>query len=318
MVRNVDILCVGNVVVDAVGTGVDAFPEEGSLALFDKVELHIGGCPANTALALAKLDVRAGFAGKVGRDGLGAFVVSVMEAHGVDLRGLQRSTDPRESTSFSFIVVPRSGDRRILHTLGCNATLGPADVERRLFRGPRWIAFEGLSLLPGLFGKNLARLLAAAHRAGAHTAADTALNNRLRSWEPVFKGCWEHLDVFFPSEEEARRIAGNRSPRAMCQMFHDRGVKIAGVKLGARGCALLAGEGYREIPAYRVRCVDTLGAGDCFMAGFLTGLLKGRSPFEAARLGNATSAFCIQAVGATTGIPKLAVVEKFMRSARTR
>ena len=314
----IDILCVGNVVADAVGIGIDALPAEGRLTLFDRVELHIGGCPSNTAVALAKMGLRAGFVGKVGRDGLGDFVKGVLHAHGVDLRGLKTSTDSRESTSFSFIIVPKSGDRRILHTLGCNATLSPRDVDVRLFRGPRWIAFQGLSLMPRLCGANLAKLLAAARKAGARTAADTALNNRLPSWEPVFAGCWEHLDVFFPSEEEARQIAGERTPRETCQSFRDRGVKIAGVKLGARGCAVLCDEGYEELPAFRVECVDTLGAGDSFMAGFLAGMLKGRSPFAAARLGNATSAHCIQAVGATTGIPKLAALEKFMRRAKTR
>lgn len=309
-----DILCVGNVVVDAVGVGVDEIPREGSLTLFDRVELHIGGCAANAALSLGKMGLKVGLAAKVGDDGMGEFVRGVFTKHGVDCRGLIVSKDKRESTSYSFIMVPKSGDRRILHTLGANATLGPKNVPAALLKGTKWVATLGLTLLPGLFGKDLAAVLKAAHKAGAKTAGDTANNNRLADWAPAFEGCWEHFDVFFPSEEEAKRIAGDQEPKEICRWFRDRGVNIAGVKLGADGCAVMCDDGYEEIPAYKVNAVDTLGAGDNFMAGFLAGMLKGRSPFDAARLGCATSAHCVQAVGATTGIPRLAKVEAFMKA----
>ncbi|GMV79309.1 MAG: hypothetical protein AMXMBFR7_04930 [Planctomycetota bacterium] len=311
----VDILCVGIVVVDAVGLYVDEWPREGSLLLFDRVEQHIGGCPANTALGLAKLGIRTGLVAKVADDGLGAFVKEQMRRHGVDVRGLKTEHGPT-STSYSFIMLPRSGDRRIYHTLGCNGTFAPKDVDTKLFKGPKWVAFEGLSLMPRLFGANLAKLLKAARKAGARTAGDTALNSKLEDWRPVFAGCWEHFDVFFPSEEEAHRITGPLKPREVCRWFRDRGVKIAGVKLGSRGCAVETDDGYEEVPAYKVKCVDTTGAGDAFMAGFLTGMLKGLHPVEAARLGSATSAHCVQAVGATTGIPKLNRVQAFQKRAK--
>lgn len=312
----VDILCLGVVVADAVGVGIDEWPQEGSLLVFDRVEMHLGGCPANTSVALSRLGIKSGVAAKVGADGLGEFIRGVLASNGVDIRGLK--VDRRVSTSFSFIMVPSSGNRRIYHTLGANGTFAPADVDVKALAGVKWAAFGCLSLLPKLFGPNLARLLKAAHKAGARTACDTAFNSKLLSWEPVFRDCWEHMDVFFPSEEEATRLTGLRAPREMCRCLRERGVKVAGVKLGERGCALECDDGYEKIPAYKVRCVDTLGAGDCFMAGLLAGLLRGRHPFEAARLGNAVAAHCVQAVGATTGVPSLAKVEAFMRTAKSK
>jgi len=303
-----EILCLGNVVVDAVGVHVDDWPKEGSLLLFDRVELHIGGCAANTALGLAKMGLRAGLAAKIGNDGLGEFVRSVMKSHGVATQQLVVSKDKRDSTSYSFIMVPKSGDRRIYHTLGANGTYGPADLAPNAFKGVKWLAVQGLSLLPKLTGADLAQVLKAARKAGAKTAGDTALNNRLADWGPLFKGCYEHFDVFFPSEEEAHRIAGNRPAKDICKYFRDQGVRIAGVKLGSKGCALMTDDGYEEIPIYKVKAIDTLGAGDSFMAGLLAGLLLGKNSFEAARLGNATAAHCVQAVGATTGIPKLSKI----------
>jgi sugar/nucleoside kinase (ribokinase family) len=311
-----DVICIGNIVVDAVGVYVDRIPDEGALALFDRVEMHLGGCANNMAIALARLGISAGLAAKVGADGLGDYCAKVLAESGVDTRGLARSTS--DSTSFSFIMVPRGGNRRILHTLAANATFGPGDVDTALFKGAKWISFNGLALVPNLEGENLAGLLRAAHAAGARTAGDTAINDRFSKddWERMLAPCYEHFDILFPSEVEAVAITGQTEPRRICEALRARGVKIAGVKLGERGCALLSDEGYADIPAYRVNCVDTLGAGDAFMAGLVAGMLRGESPSDAARLGNAVSAHCIQAVGASTGIRPLEAILEFQKANR--
>src|SRR5471030_2547234 len=72
--RALDIVCVGNVVVDSVAVYVDTIPDEGSLSLFDRVEMHLGGCANNTSLALARLGLRVGLVAKAGADGLGDYV----------------------------------------------------------------------------------------------------------------------------------------------------------------------------------------------------------------------------------------------------
>ncbi len=309
-----DVICVGNIVVDAVGVYVDCIPDEGALALFDRVEMHLGGCASNMALALAKLGVSVGLSAKVGADGLGDYCAKVHAEGGVDTRGLARTKS--ESTSFSFIMVPRGGNRRILHTLAANATFGPGDINAALFTGAKWVSFNGLALVPHLEGENLAGVLKAAHAAGARTAGDTAINDRFSrdDWERMLAPCYEHFDVLFPSEVEAVAITGHTDPRKICDTLRARGVKIAGVKLGERGCAILSNEGYFEVPAYRVNCVDTLGAGDAFMAGIVTGMMRGLSPGDAARLGNAVSAHCIQAVGASTGIRPLNEILTFQEN----
>jgi len=308
-----DIVCAGCTVVDAVGLGVDAIPEEGSLALFDRVELHLGGCALNAAVGLAKLGLRVGLLAKVGADGLGDFCARALSQEGVDTRGLKRSA--RDSTAFSFIMVPQSGNRRILHTLGANATFGPKDMDLPLVRGAKWVFFGGLAITPSLEGRNLASAVQAVRKTGACVAADTAVNNRFSrgDWERMLAPAYKHLDIFFPSEEEAWLITGERDPRKICGIFRGRGVRIAGVKLGDKGSAVLSDEGFFLVPPYRVKCVDTLGAGDAFMAGLLAGMCLGYPPSRAARLGNAVAAHCVQAVGATTGIKPLKEILAFQK-----
>src|SRR5688572_20554499 len=136
---SLDVVCVGNVVVDSVGVNVGRIPDEGSLALFDKVEMHLGGCANNMAVALAKLGVNVGLSAKVGADGLGDYCIGELNRVGVDTRGVKRSSN--DSTSFSFIMIPKSGNRRILHTLGANATFSPADIDAAFLKGVKWVSF---------------------------------------------------------------------------------------------------------------------------------------------------------------------------------
>ncbi|MEI6233821.1 MAG: carbohydrate kinase family protein [Planctomycetota bacterium] len=313
-----DVLCIGNIVVDVVGINVDRIPEEGALALFDRVETHLGGCANNMAIALATLGISVGLSAKVGRDGFGDYCAKTLIESGVDTRGLVRSKD--DSTSFSFVMIPRNGNRRILHALAANASFGAHDIDTSLFTGVKWVSFNGLALVPHLSGDELATLMKTARAAGAKIVGDTGINDRFTSgdWEQMLAPCFEHFDILFPSEIEAVGITGHTEPRKMCESLCARGVKIAGVKLGERGCAILSDDGYFEIPAYNVTCVDTLGAGDSFMAGIIAGMLRGLKPSHAAQLGNAVSAHCVQAVGATTGIKPLADILEFQRLRETR
>jgi len=310
--RKFDVLCLGNIVADAVGTGCDTIPDEGHLALFDKVEMHLGGCANNTALALAKLGLKVALSAKVGTDGFGDYCANYHRDAGVNISGLVRS--PKDSTSFSFIMVPRGGNRRILHTLAANATFGPKDIKTELFAQSKWVCLGGVAIMP-TFDKNLKSIVRAAKKAGACVAADTAINNRFtaRDWRKLFEGSYENLDILFPSEFEAQAITGEKDPEKICATLRKRGVRIAGVKLGEQGSALMTDAGYFRVPIYRVKCIDTLGAGDCFMAGLLAGMVKGLDPVGAAKLGNAVSAHCVQAVGATTGIKPLATIQSFQK-----
>lgn len=311
-----DVMCVGNIVADIVGINVEGTPAEGGLTLFDRVEMHVGGCASNTAVALAKLGIPVGLAAKVGADHFGDFHRSELTKRGVDTRGLRQSGSA--ATSCSFILIPPSGNRRILHTPGANTTFAADDIDVTLFTGVKWVIFGGLGLLPLLTGESLAGLFKAAKRAGARTAADTATNHHYvaSDWEKLLGPSYPYLDVFFPSEEEARAITGQSDPESICTTFQASGVAIAGVKMGNRGSAVMSDEGFFTIPAYPVKCVDTLGAGDCFMAGFITGLLQQLPPSQAGQFGNAVAADCVQAIGATTGIRSIEQVLAFQQKTK--
>jgi fructokinase len=115
-----------------------------------------------------------------------------------------------------------------------------------------------------------------------------------------------HLDVYVPSMNEGSHQTGLEDPRTILKLYRDCGAPgLIGVKLGSKGALLspAAGE-FIEIPAVPPpgAIVDTTGAGDCFYAGLLTGLLRGMDVARAGRLGAAAGACCVTALGATAGI----------------
>ncbi|MBM4050254.1 MAG: sugar kinase [Planctomycetes bacterium] len=308
-----DVVCLGILVADAIGKPIDTFPEKARLQLFDRMELHTGGCALNAGIALAKLGTLTGVIGKVGDDGFGDFLIGEAKKHGLDTAGVVR--DKKVSTSFTFIMVASDGERRFMHTLGANATFCAKDVNMGIVKKAKILHVAGTFLMPTFDGAQTASVLKAAQKAGVTTSLDTAYNDRLKDWLGTIRPCFPHLDYFLPSVEEAERISGQKRPEDMAKFFKDEGCRVVGIKLGREGCYVL-GETAVCVPIYKVETVDSSGAGDCWIAGFLTGVLNGWDLEKSAKFGNAVAAHCVQAIGCTTGVKPLAEIEKFQKRAK--
>jgi sugar/nucleoside kinase (ribokinase family) len=132
-------------------------------------------------------------------------------------------------------------------------------------------------------------------------------------WLSVIEPCLPHLSFFMPSIREAERIAGSSEPQAIAAFFEDRGVGTTVIKLGEKGCYVKPrGEPGIAVGAFRTRVVDTTGAGDSFVAGFLTGVLRQWDPRRSASFACAVAAMNIRQVGATGGIPTFEEALRFM------
>lgn len=306
------VACLGILVADLVARPVVEVPPPGELRLVDAMGLHVGGCAASTASGLARLGVRAGVLGKVGRDALGDFLLGALRRDGVDTSAV--IVDPTVSTSSTMALVGPSGERAFLHCFGGNGALRGEEVALEASGPARILHVAGTGLLPALDGAGLAGLCARARRLGMTVTLDTA-------WDPL--GGWErvlpllpHVDYFLPSQAEARYIFGVAEPEAVAHAARAHGARAVVVKLGARGCYVAPGpgEGGQHLPALPGPVLDTTGAGDAFCAGFLAGLLHGRDAVGAARLGTAAACQAVACLGAVSGIGSwaqtLAVLER--------
>lgn len=308
-----EVTCLGILVADLVGKPVDVYPERGKLVLVDQLELHSGGCAANSGVSLAKIGVDTGVIGKVGADGLGDFMVGVLERHGIDTRGVVR--DPEVGTSGTMVMVHSDGERSFIHYLGANATLTEADVDWNLLKGTKILHIAGSFLMPGIDGQPTANVLKKAKDLGITTTLDTAWDSKGR-WMTLLKPCLEYVDYAVPSIEEARMVTGKHDPADVAQVLLDHGVKTVGLKMGEDGCYIRNADTEIRVPRYDIEAVDALGAGDAFAAGFLAGIYYGWDLEKTGRFANAVGALCVMALGATTGVKSLEETLEFMENTR--
>jgi ribokinase len=122
------------------------------------------------------------------------------------------------------------------------------------------------------------------------------------------------VDIFLPNIDEARKILGDDSlsPESAARILLDMGVKVVVLKMGKEGCYVADSTFAGFVPSFKVKVVDTTGAGDTFMAGFLSAYLQGKGLHECAMIGAATAGLKIGGVGWST-YPTRASVNQFLK-----
>jgi sugar/nucleoside kinase (ribokinase family) len=306
-----DLLCVGNAVADAVARPVKTTPKLGQLQFVDRIGLFAGGCGLNTASAAARMGLKTGIVTGVGKDGFGDFILGRLKDAGVDVSSV--IVDKTRHSSATLVSVASDGERGFLHTAGASASLNDKSAPDSLLKRYRALHLSGYYLLPNLDGPPSARLLKRASGLGLYVSLDT-------SWDPQARlgrvlACLPFVDAFMPSYEEAVQIFKTPKPPAIAKLAFKAGVrKLVILKVGAKGCEAFTPSGtHLSVPAIKVKAVDATGAGDAFDAGFLTGLLKGKSLPQSLALGCAAGAACVAGLGAAGNLKSYAQVEKLAR-----
>jgi len=301
----VDVVVAGLAVVDLIGRPVDLRkpPKLGGLQLTENISMVLGGNVCNVGIDLAKLGFSVGAITRIGDDSLGKFMLREFSHHGIDKSFVTKDTG--EQTSATIVCVDRSGERTFIHARGCMKNFGTRDIARsmKLLKRAKILAFGYLGLLPELEG-HLGKLFRdIKSKTSVRIVLDTGgLPRRMRSRD--IAEFLPYVDYFFPSYAEASVLTGRRSPEEIASYLFTVGAPyIVGIKLGKNGCFIADRRKSVYVKPARVRkIVDATGAGDAFVAGFIAGTLRGFSPFQAARIGNAVAADCLSAVGASTAI----------------
>lgn len=308
-----DVACVGILVADAICKEVKKLPERGKLNLIDSVKLYNGGCAMSAAIDLAVLGSKTAMIGKIGDDGFGQFLKSVLVDKGVNIDGLVE--EKGGNTSASVVLVDDGGERSFIHCKGTNDTFCYDDVNFKVIEDSRIVFIAGSMLMSAFDGEDCARVLKRAKEMGKITALDTAWDDSGR-WMEVLKPCLPYVDYFIPSIEEAIELAGGETDHAkIADFFFDCGVGHVAIKVGKDGSYCRESresEGVYVAPFIQKNPVDTTGAGDSWCSGFLHGIAIGKSMEEACLIGNAVGAHIIMSVGATTGARPYAEIDKFI------
>jgi sugar/nucleoside kinase (ribokinase family) len=293
----------GLIVADLIASPMDLRnpPAPGGLSVLKTLELTTGGNVCNTGIALAKLGLKSAAAGMVGNDVLGQALLERMNAAGVDTSVVFK-TD-KAQTSATVVAVEPGGERAFFHTPG-TTTLLDAAVFRDCFEMFKRCAFVQVGyfgLLPTLTPE-LPTVLRELRKAAPQTkiALDTVNPPADRALlDPILP----LLDIFAPSRTEAATLTGEHDPKKMIAAFRQRMPNaLIGIKLDAEGCLLDDGRKQILAPAYKIKVIDTTGAGDTWFAGLIAGLHKGMSLRQSAQLANRAAADCCTALGASAGV----------------
>ena len=271
-----------------------------------------GGGAANTAAALGRMGLDAGVFSKVGADLTGEFLVHDLHRVGVDTSGVVMCES--ETTPFTFVGIHGDGDRTFIHTPGANLTFGMADIDVEALLSADMLFYQDFWVKPAIDGAPGAELMAEAQRRGVVTLLDECWG--LGPNRETFEMMLPHCDYVMPSLDDMRAIYGERASVSSLASSRDIAARLLGlgvgtvvVKMGAEGCMVAQGDETTHVPALSAKVIDTTGAGDCWDAGFIAGLIEGEDLVTSARLGNACAAFCIEAVGGAAGVPSYDAVK---------
>ena len=313
--RSVDVLAVGNAIVDVLATVDDAFLDDhemtkGSMQLVDASEAEriyaamppateaSGGSAANTAVGVASLGGRAAFIGKVRDDQLGAVYTHDLRAAGVRFEVAPGAASGPDPTGRSMVLVTPDAERTMNTNLGIAGQVGPDDVDAELVAASSVVYAEGYLWDSPSAQAALERTFEIARSNGtlvAFSLSDGGCVDRHRSDFAALAA--EYVDLLFANEDEIRSLYEVDDFAAAVASVQATG-QTAFLTRGALGAVAVRGDEVHTVPAFPVdELVDTTGAGDLFAAGALHSLCAGGDLVANARLGALAAAEVISHLG---------------------
>ncbi len=271
-----DIICAGQALVDCITRGREDAPVKPNVYRADTIRLHIGGDAVNESVALTGMGLKAAIVCGLGRDIAGNLILDQLNRAGVDVSRVSR---PPIDTPVANLQVARDGSRISINSHA--ARLEGYAIAPELLRGARVVSLASLFRPPLEDPESLRALIRAAKASGAILCCDTKLPLVEGLSLDALSDALPLIDYIFPNEREAAYYTGKAALPEMARALADRGIRNVVIKAGPEGC-YIHGQGVsKALPALPVEAVvDTTGAGDNFVAGFISGILKSE-PIEA-------------------------------------
>jgi len=308
-----EIVAVGEALVEIMRRGVGIFLE----AIGEFVGPYPSGAPAIFADQVARLGHGVAFVGAVGQDAFGRLIVDRLEADGVMTGELVAM--PHMSTGVAFITYRENGSREFIFHMGNAAAGALPDVPEYYLARAQWLHICGSTLAASPRMREVCyRAVETACRMGCDISFDPNLRPELlmgglEEFRALCEPVLSRAALVLPGVAELAALTGENDPQAGAEKLLDRGVRLVAVKLGAEGCLLCTPEQVVRVPAYPVKVVDPTGAGDCFAAAVVCGLLEELSLEEIGRLANACGALAASVQGPMEGAKFRSEVEAFIR-----
>lgn len=293
--------------VVTIGEALVSLRSAGPLAQGGPLAPGLAGAESNVAIGLARLGHDVEWIGRVGADAFGELVLRELRSEGVRVDRV--AVDAEAQTGLMFLEQRTADITRVDYrrTGSAGSRLRPEDLVGVVTGGPRAVHLTGVT-----------PALSQSARAAFHAVAETAsaagvllsldVNHRSRLWdrqeagrtlEPVAR----KADVVIASEDELDLVAPGPETAAVASLL-ESGVVMVAVKRGASGASLWTAAGRVDQAPFPVTSIDTVGAGDAFCAGLLSGWLDGLDPVGCLERAALLGAWAVSSVGDWQGLPR--------------
>ncbi len=299
---------------------VDMFHGDGE----DSFIANCGGTSLNMVVCAAKLGLKTSFISRIGADVMGDRIERALIENGVNIDGMIK--DDRYFTTLTFVEL-NHGERRFsfARQFGADIMIRQEDVSKEIIRNSRIFQYSGMALMSEPSRSTTLALLKELRAEGKYICTD--ISYRAVLWENeetavrVTREALKYTDLVKCSDEEALLMSGKKTLAEAAEYFIGEGCRLCIITCGKDGAFWYLDGKWGQVPGFSVPVVDTTGAGDAFLGGFLYQLLKLASPEtvtpeilpEMLRFANAVGALNITQKGGIEGAPTLEEVKRLMQ-----
>ena len=288
--------------------------EIGSLRHTADLALGVGGAESNVAIGVKRLGGDASWLGRVGSDPLGERVVRELRAEGLAVHDVD---DPHAATGLMLKERPTSASTAVHYYRSGSAgsRLAESDIPSGWIESAALLHVSGITALISESARAcIAAAVERARAAGVLVSFDINYRSSLASAEvagPILRSFAERADIVFGGHEELVLLRPDRDPAETAEELISHGCREVVLKRGAEGAAVFTADSLAEAPGFIIDVLDTVGAGDAFVAGYLSGLLAGLTIPERLIRANACGALLCMSPGDWEASPSLAEVTRF-------
>ncbi|MDH5441819.1 MAG: sugar kinase [Candidatus Bathyarchaeota archaeon] len=282
-----------------------------------------GGAPMNTLVGIARLGISSGAITAVGGDPFGKFLINELKRNGVDTSRVV--VKERTRTTITFVAnEPLTGERTFIFYRKpwvrgtSDSSLTPEDIDYEYISKAKILHISGFSLSQDPSRRASLSAVRHARKSGVKISFDPTLRSDVWNSENTLRRTYSKMlklsDIATFSREEAEFILETSDPRKAAEKALRYGVEIVGIKLGSEGAYVKTKEGIDvSAPAFKVKAVDTTGAGDGWNAALIVGLCRGWKPERCVKIANAVGALVVTKHGAITALPYKEELNRFLK-----
>ena len=293
-----EVVCIGQAVIDCITRGREEDSFQKNVYRAESITLSTGGDAANEAFNLAAMGRKVRLVCGLGEDTAGMLMLDEAKRRGVDTSFI--TVSPTLQTPVANLMVNRDGSRSSVNSRA--TMLGDYAPAEDVVKGAKIVSLASLFRAPLDKKEVIEALVRSAKAEGAVVCADTKLPTYRKLCLEDLKDILPLIDYMFPNENEGAYYTGETRLMEMAEKIRSYGVKNVVIKAGEKGCAACGEKEQFFMDSLPVKAVDSSGAGDSFVSGFLSALLDGKGFRECCAAGTKYAADCVQRVGAVAPV----------------